>query len=283
MSAVKFSATEEKVPATPAEPSPAPSNTTTALAPRTTSLAVGDYVPTLTEIRLPRIAIAHPIGNLGRVHPHGAIVFGNVLPIFTPTVLDQNQQVVAAGTKPLVVTVVGFESVRFAEKTVGGARGLIVNTEAEVEQNGGTLIYNDWKAKQASGIKLFQKLATLLVAIERPEQIPDDETVFIFPINGKKYAIAKWLLKGPAYTEALTNVLLPQRQIGCCREVLGGYPGHSFYLSTALKNKAGNMVWCPVLLPAAKSTPEFAEFVKLVKAGQIAPQEATDEAAQEVD
>jgi hypothetical protein len=160
----------------------------------------------------------------------------------------------------------GFRPTRYVEKVTGGARGLIVNTEDEVRAAGGTLDYKEWNLKKASGMKRFEVLAEALVAIERPEHVADDETVFVYPVTDgdktRKFALALWAMKGTAYTAAAKRVFFTNRAVGCLRK---GYPTRSFQLSTRFESfDNGNGAWVPVALPGAESTPGFMEFARAI-------------------
>lgn len=225
-------------------------------------LLLGDKLPTFKDIILPRINIVQGVGLLKDRFPFGSIVFdgqSNGAVLYTPPDIDQSTgNVKRAGTKPIVLTVLGFRPTRFAEKVVGGIRGMIVDSEDAVRANGGTLDYNEWNLKKSSGMKRFEYLAEALVAIERPDIIADDDTVFVYSVDGKKYALAIWGLKGTAYTAAAKRVFFTARAMGCLRN---GYPSHSFNVSTRVEKRENNTYAVPVCLPNSKSTPAFLEFV----------------------
>jgi len=231
-------------------------------------LVLGDKVPEFKDIILPRLNIVQGVGTLKDAFPQGAIVHGQSTVLYEPPVLDKNTGNIAkAGTKPLIVTVLGFRPTRYAEKIAGGARGLIVNSEAEVRAAGGTLDYKEWELKQKSGMKRFEPLVDAFIAIEKPGHIEDDGSIFTFPVGdgekAKLYALSLWGLKGTAYTAACKKVLYTQRAIGCLRA--GGYPSYAFAITTRLeKFPGGNSAWVPVLVPFEKSSPDFLEFAKNV-------------------
>jgi hypothetical protein len=252
-------------------------STTTAVVPASEQqlapggLVLGDRLPAFKDIILPRINIVQGVGLLKDSFPFGSIVFNQQVVLFTPPDIDkQTGNIKRAGTPPVVLTVLGFRPTRYAEKVSGGARGLIVDSEDAVRANGGTLDYNEWKLKQSSGMKRFEPLADALVAIERPASITDDDTVFVYAVDGKKYALAIWGLKGTAYTAAAKRVFFTARAMGCLR---GGYPTYSFNVSTRSETRESNTYSIPVCLPAQKSTPAFLEFVASVLK---APETGTD-------
>jgi len=226
-------------------------------------LVLGDRIPDFDEVIMPRLNIVQNIGDLKDSFPLGAIVFNQSAVIFTAPIVNKTTGIQEkAASAPVIVTCLGFRPDRFVEKVQGG-RGMIVNTEDQVLAAGGTLDYNEAKLKAADGIKYFERLAEGLFAIERPEIVNDDGTVFVYPVDGKKYALAMWGMKGTAYTAAAKRVFFTNRSMGCLRE--GGYPSRSFALTTRWKSfgeQKGAHV--PVLLPHLPSSPAFLEWVKQV-------------------
>lgn len=244
-----------------------PAPTTLAVAPtvpvgevvKGSGLLLGDYLPELKDIILPRLNIVQNIGKLQETFVKGSLVFGQNLVLFEPPKVDTQGAQTKAASPPVNLTVIGFRPTRFVEKVKGGARGMIVNTEEEVTANAGTLDYNEWKLKEASGIKRFEALADAMVAIRRPVDIKDDDTTFVYEVEGHKYALALWSMKGGVYTEGAKKVFFTARKIGALRS---GYPAFSFYVTTRLKPYAGgNAAWVPICLPAEKNTDEFLKFV----------------------
>lgn len=221
-------------------------------------IVLGDKIPEFKDIILPRLNIVQGTGELKDSFPQGAVVFGQSLVIFTPPVVNaKTGNVEKPGTPPAIITVLGFRPTRFSEKVQGGIRGMIVDTEEQVTAAGGTLNYQEWAAKKSAGMKRFEPLADALVVIERPEAVADDDTVFIYPCDGKKYALALWALKGTAYTAAAKGVFFTARAVGCLRQ---GYPTYSYALSTRQQSREGNTWYVPVCIPKSKSTPEFLAF-----------------------
>lgn len=234
---------------------------TQALACRTAPV-LGDYIPDFNDIILPRINIVQNIGTLKESFSPGEVTFGQSVVLFTPPRINaKTGNVESAGTKPMVMTVIGFKMpIRFVEKVIGGIRGLIVNSEDEVRLAGGTLDYNEWNLKKAQGMKRFEPLAEALVAIERPEHCPNNGTTFVYTVNDKQYAFAWWAMKGTSYTEAAKRVFFTARRTGC---LIKGYPSFSYNVSVTEKGYPnGNRAWIPVCLPREQSTPEFISLVK---------------------
>lgn len=223
---------------------------------------LGDSIPDFKDIILPRLNIVHGVGNLKESFEEGSLVFNQSTVLYMPPVINAKTGVVErVASAPVTIVVLGFRPSRFVEKVEGGARGLIVNTEAEVSANGGTINYKEHQLKKSSGMKLFQVMADALVAIERPETVADDDTVFVYECEGKKYALAIWSMKGSAYTAAAKRVFFTARSCGCLRK---GYPTHSFSLTTRLEgfNNGANKAWVPVCVPKAKTSEEFLKFVQ---------------------
>lgn len=217
--------------------------------------------PSLRDVILPRINIVQNSGKLIQSFPFGSLVFDRKLVLFSPPDVDPDTgNVRRTGTPPVTITVLTIHKTRYVEKVKyqSGVRGLIVDTEEAVRAAGGTLDYNEWKLKEASGMKRFEYMSDTVVAIERPEAVADDDTVFVYPINGKKYTLANWALKGTAYTAACKRVFFHDISMGCLRA--NGYPTFSYSVSTRAKTDYGNTYAVPVCLPNQKSTPEFLEF-----------------------
>lgn len=221
-------------------------------------LVLGDKLPEFKDIILPRLNIVQGTGQLKDSFPQGALVFGQALILHTPPVINGKTQVVEKpATPPVTITVLGFRPTRFAEKVASATPGMVVDTEDQVKSAGGTLDYKEWESKKADGMLLFQPLADAVVVIERPECAADDDTVFIYSCDGKKYALALWAMKGTSYTAAAKGVFFTQRAVGCLR---GGYPTWNYSVSTRIKTGKGNSWYVPVCIPKAKSTPAFMEF-----------------------
>jgi hypothetical protein len=229
-------------------------------------IVLGDKIPDFKDIILPRLNLVHPVGQLKDQFIVGSIVFGQNVVLFTPPVVNpRTGNVETPASPPVNITVLGFRPTRFVEKVVGGAHGLIVDTEDQVRANGGTLSYKEWELKKSSGMRLFQEMAEALLAVERPESCNDDGTVFNYSVTDgdtiKKYALCLWAMKGTAYTAAAKRVFFTARAVGCLN---AGYPTYNYSLTTRLEQFKSNSAWVPVCIPAAKSTPGFMEFARQV-------------------
>jgi hypothetical protein len=251
-------------PSTPVAPAPglpAVRNTNTAMGPA--GLMLGDKIPDFSEIILPRLNIVQNIGKLKDEFPNGAIVLNQQNELFIPPLMNvKTATVERPATPPVKLVVLGFKPTRYCEKVPGGGKGMIVNTEDAVRNNGGTLDYGEWNLKKASGMKRFEPLADALVAVEKPAEFPDDDTVFVYEADGKKYALALWAMRGTSYTAAAKRVFFTARVAGCLRN---GYPTWQYDVSTREETyDSGNKAWIPVCIPKAKTTPAFLDFVRSV-------------------
>ena len=215
-------------------------------------------IPSFADVILPHLNIVHPLSKTAAAFPVGSVLFADKTLLFCPPLINKetgNADRVA--TPPATITVLEFKPTRFVEKVANGI-GLMVDSEAKVVANGGTLDWAEWNQKKSAGMKLFQVLAEALIAIERPDHVADDDTVFVYKVGDKKYTLAIWSMKGSVYTEAAKRVLFYHRTTGC---LINGYPSFSFSLSTKNKDfKTGHSSWIPVLVAKTKSTPEFLDF-----------------------
>lgn len=252
-------------------PTPVPGVTVPAVVtytvPSTRKLLLGDTLPGFKDVMIPRLNICQNIGQLKDSFQCGAIVFNQAIVLFTPPVVNgKTGNLEQAALPPVTLYVLGIVSQRFSEKVAGGIGGQIVNSEAEVRSAGGTLDYREWQLKQASGMKRFENLDDLLIAVERPEHCADDGTVFTFDVEGKKLALGLWGLKGTSYTAAMKKVFYLNRLSGCLRE--GGYPSWAFSVTTREEQyKNNNRAWIPICVPKVKSTPEFMSFAREIIEG----------------
>lgn len=228
-------------------------------------MLLGDRLPGFADVILPRLNLSQNIGKLQESFPPGSLVFNQQTVLFVPPLIDKSTgNVKRESMPPVTFYVLGIVSERFAERVEGVGGGLIVNTEDDVRANGGTLDYNEWKLKKKDGMKLFQNLVDLLIAIEKPESVNDpDGAIFTFPAAGSQYALALWALKGGSYTAAMKRVLSYNRLCGCLRE--GGYPSWAFTVASREEAYAtGNKSWVPVVTPKCKTSPEMLQFIRSI-------------------
>lgn len=240
---------------------PAPTNAGALSSPLSAS-----YIPGFRDVILPSLQIAHPVGEIGKTHPHGSVVYDNRILFYCPPDIDAATGTVRrAALPPFIVTFLGFEQPKFAEKVAGGARGIVVTSEQAVTACGGTLDYAEWELKKSSGMKLFVPTTRAMAAIERPASVPDDGAIFVHEINGLKYTLAFWAFKASAYTAACKRVVFPAKLTGCLQK---GYPSFSFAASTKLTPfRNGSSAWLPSLIPCKASTPEMLAFASKVLNG----------------
>lgn len=223
---------------------------------------LGDRLPGFKDVILPRLNLVQAMGQLKESFPVGALVFDKSTVIYTPPVIDAKQGVITKpAMAPVTIYVIGIVSEKFAEKVKGGVGGIVVDTEAEVRANGGTLDFKEFKSKEAEGMRRFEPLVELLVAIEKPAELNDEGSVFGFDVDDRKVAIGFWACRGVSYTHAVKKVFNYHRLAGVLK---GGYYTHPFYLTTRYETWQGGLAaWVPVAVPAKqKSTPAFIEFVR---------------------
>lgn len=223
---------------------------------------LGDRLPGFRDVILPRLNLVQNMGELKESFPVGALVFDKSTVLYTPPVIDAKAGTITkAATAPLVLYVIGIVSERFAEKVVGAIGGITVDTEDEVRANGGTLDYKEWKAKEKEGMRRFEPLVELLLAIEKPSEVNDENSVFGFDVGDKKMAIGFWSCRGVVYTHAVKKVFNFHRLAGCLKD---GYYTNGFSVTTRNEKWSnGNAAWVPICVPCkTKSSPEVLEFVR---------------------
>lgn len=230
----------------------------------------GDFIPGFKDIVLKRINLVQNVGMLKDTFEPGSIIYAQSTPLFVPPDIEVdratgNTTIHRVATPPVQITVLGFKFYQpnqpycFSEKVSGGERGIVCNTEADVRAAGGTLDYNEWNLKKASGMKRFEYMAEARLIIRCPEGLNADKTGFAYEAGGSRYAIAVWTLKGSSYNAACKSTFFTERQTGVLRR--GGYPSWSFSLSTRSKVFAGNTYFIPVAVPDAPTTPEVLKFI----------------------
>lgn len=219
------------------------------------------------EVILPRINLVQKVGEMSNVWTPGEVVLNQQRAIYTQPVA-QNGVITKPGTDPLTIVVLGFQKTRFVEKVSGGSQGAIVDSPEEIAKLNGTLEYREWQEKSKAGIpvKLFQRLSTALILVERPAHVDDqDNLLFSYEFQGKFYALALWSMKGTAYTNGAKR-MFTDRKLGHLRS--GGYSSYTYLLSTKLETYkftgTENYAHIPVLKPGQRTSPEFKAFVNEV-------------------
>ena len=199
------------------------------------SLDPGDLV-------LPRFNIVQKVGELSNQFAPGSIVLNGQL------VIAEAPKANAVST-PVRILIVGFQPTIYTERVEGGLRGNMFKSEQEVNAKNGTL---DWNEAKATGKTLYQRLATAMILVQKPEGL--DAESFPTTIEGKQYALALYSMKGTSYTNA-AKAFKSARKIGHLRE--GGYRSGFWSFSSQLKKFADNYAYIPVVKAAGQSTPEF--------------------------
>jgi hypothetical protein len=209
-----------------------------------------------TDINLPRLNIVQKVGDLSNIFLEGDIVLNKEQVILNSPKGDKSGAC-------LRVVLCGLRADRYAEKTVGGARGDIVDTEEEVFKKGATTDYN---LAQRTGQKLYQPLAEGLFLVERPAGIQDP--TFSHCIDGKFYALALWSMKGTAFTNG-AKVFRTARKAGWLKDefntdgtvkVKRGYYSGVWELRTELAQFGSNFAWKPSLRRAEYCSEALAVF-----------------------
>lgn len=219
-----------------------------------------DDLPPLADIILPRVNLVASVGGLKDSFKPGSFVFDQRTVLHVPTIINsKTHQTDQQGTPPVIITVLRFKPTRFVQNVKGGGRGLICDTPEQVTAAGGTLDYQEFKLKEASGILRFDYMAEAFIAIERPADVADDDTVFCYEVDGKKYALGLYAMKASAYTVAKRTLFTPRR-MGYLKD---GYPTRSLALSSELAPTPDktSTFWRPVIVPNEKSTPAFLSWV----------------------
>lgn len=209
-----------------------------------------------SDMIVPRLNLVQKVGDLSNIFNPGEIVLGQALVLHEPATKN------SPGNPPLIFTVMGFRKKQYVEKTVGGALGQMFDNEAAVVGAGGTLDYKEAKMSEgtAQPKKLFQRMATALIVIERPEAIADkDHVTFPYECEGIYYALALWSMKGTSYTHAAKHIFTA-RKIGHLRTT--GYVGQAWSLTSKLEEFAGNFAYVPVIKAAGRNSEEFKSFTR---------------------
>lgn len=147
------------------------------------------------DITMPRINIVQKVGDLSNIFTPGDIVLNKESVIYKAPKTDPKTNSQIPQSEPLQMVICGFRPDRWAEKTVGGEQGAIVDTVEQVVAGGGTISYDE---AEATGNPLFQQLSEALVLIKKPKDITDP--AFSYKADGELWVPVLWAMKGSAYT-----------------------------------------------------------------------------------
>jgi hypothetical protein len=126
---------------------------------------------------------------------------------------------------------------------------VVVNTEAEVLERGGSLDYD--------GANPYQPIAHLTCLVEAPDKLTDEQEAFFpFEFDGKFYALAKWTVASTAYKDVAVPLLTAAKFF-----LKNGLHSISWSLSVRKMTKGSNSWYAPKIVQAGKNSPEFMEFV----------------------
>lgn len=202
-----------------------------------------------TDIVIHRLNIAQRVGDLGLAFTPGSLVYNQTLELI-PAPLPN------AVSLPIRFLVIGFQPKKYVEKVPYGTQGgNVFETEQEVVSAGGSLDYTE---AQTKGIPYYERLATALLFVEKPDHL--DAEAFPHEIDGKRYTLALYAMKGSSYTAA-AKVLMTARKIGHLRS--GGYRSGFWTFQTMLKKfQNGNSAFVPLIKPAGQTSPALQTAVK---------------------
>lgn len=198
----------------------------------------------LADIILPRINITQAVGELSASFDPGTVILNKSVAIGN----DES---------PFTIAIVGFRPLQYVERVVGSSEmGNIFDTPAQVEEAGGTTDYDENKE---TGKPLYQKMATALVILERPEGCQDEDN-FPYEVDGKKYALALWSMKGTAFTHGAKQ-FFTARRFGVLRQ---GYISKFYAITTKRKPFGKNFAHVPVLKPGEATPPGLRELAQTI-------------------
>lgn len=186
------------------------------------------------DLSLPRLNIVQKVGDLSNIFTPGDLVLDGSL------VLADSGKELGKKSGNIRVVVIGFQATKFVEKVEGGGQGRTIATEKELVAANGTLDFNEAKA---TGKSWYQRSTTALVLIEQPAN--DKSNYFGTVIEGKKYALALWTLKGTGYTNG-ARPIMTKRKIGELRGAVG-YRGGVFNVASKLQKYGTNFAFTPVV------------------------------------
>lgn len=208
-----------------------------------------------SQLSLPTFKIVQGVGDLSQSFNPGQIVVVGKGDVLVPIADAPPKNAKDKPQQPVNAVIIAISrNDRFSEKILGGARGRLFDTEKQVFDNGGT---TNWDEGKATGKPYFERLATALLLVEKPEGLEDETGTFSFSADGKQFALVIWHLKGIGYTNA-AKPLRTARRFGYLK---AGYSSVSVGIGTALKSYGQNSAYIPTVKPGEPTTEELRKVV----------------------
>lgn len=208
-----------------------------------------------SQLSLPTFKIVQGVGDLSQSFNPGQIVVVGKGEVLVPIADAPPKNAKDKPQQPVNVVIIAISrNDRFSEKIAGGARGRLFETEKQVFDSGGT---TNWDENKATGKPYFERLATALLLVEKPEGLEDETGTFSFSADGKQFALVIWHLKGIGYTNA-AKPLRTARRFGYLK---AGYSSVSVEVGTALKSFGQNSAYIPTVKPGEPTTEELRNVV----------------------
>lgn len=220
---------------------------------------INDYMPSFAEMRLPRVNIVQCIGDLKDSFDPGEIVYRQTTVLYSPERRGEK------ATDPCELVILGLLPKRWAERKSGGERGRLLDSEDAIRKAGGTVDYDEWKLKKDSGLAYFEPLAEFIVLLKQPKHLPNSDSIFPFYVDGARYALAIWGMKGSAYNNC-AKFVFADRQIGPTYEK--GYPSCLYRCHAWVKSFGpGKSAWIPKFEAVGPTSESFQAFAAEIIAG----------------
>jgi len=193
---------------------------------------------TAEDIKFPRLAVVHKIGELSELFPgqSGAFVL-NKDGILCPP--GKSLEVTAVFAKKYYEEDVGFDSGTFGKR---------VSSAQEVLNNGGSLMRGDEH--------YYAPVADILFLVKQPETVdPAFEGMFFYDVAGAPHLLAAFTARSTAYNGVAVPIWTLKQQRGSIR-------ASQWKLSTFL-NSYNNKSWHkPILRPAGATSQVYLDFMK---------------------
>ena len=135
----------------------------------------------------------------------------------------------------------------------------IVNTKAEVLQLNGTTEGSKEGGKWVP--PSWRAIADALICIEAPKDMPEEIAEVNFPFEapsepGKKFAFARWVIKGVAYKSAAVEIFSAASMY-----YRDGLKKGTFILNTQKRMFGPNSVYVPTIRKGTRNSPEFSSWL----------------------